>query len=153
MKKILIAVGILCGAFFLVRTVIKDRQTPPQVDPILAPIVDNWKRDLDSLGIDYIFGYNRIDFIKVSNIDKDGYSNKMNRTITIDKDLMETGSKYKIKAAVYHELGHYVYCLTHKNHGIMHSPSYREDLYKSAWNEMLEEYLKLCKKGEYNVWI
>lgn len=123
--------------------------TEPHVDPALVPLVDEWKSEMRSSGIQYKSGFNRIDYIKITrDPNQAAHFDLASRTITIGIHQLERG-ELSAKAALWHELGHFVFGLNHSN-GIMNDHALSEEFYEKNWSKLKKEYLKACKDNEWN---
>jgi hypothetical protein len=139
-----ISIGAAAAMIFL-----STESKEPKVDTELVALVEDWKSDMNSAGIRYDAGFGRIDRIIVTDDPSyGGHFSKASRTIYISRSQLEQGP-YSAKAALYHELGHYVFDLEHDTYGIMYKQSYQEEYYKSNWSTFLDEYLKTCKANEW----
>ena len=123
----------------------------PIVDHRLQPALNEWKAAMDSMGISVKKDLNRLRSITVS-VEAEsewiGTANRLDNTIKISEKVFQRGP-YAVKAALYHELGHYVFNLNHTEHfGIMYYKSYDEEVYQSNWEEMTSYYYSSCK-SEY----
>lgn len=140
--------GILI-VLFIVKQLIKAEQ-PPYIDENLKSLVDEWKYNMDIHDIDYTAGFNRIDRILISYDNKvAGHSDKTNREIVINANQLRSGL-YSSRAVMYHELGHYVFCLKHNDKiSIMYYKYLSETFYKNNWEALQDNYINKCKDKEY----
>lgn len=124
----------------------------PKIDRELSPIVDEWKSHLNSAGLDYQRGFNRVDsIILIDSMERDiaGHYNKANGCIRISKNQIESGP-YSARAVVFHELGHYVFDLEHCINCIIMNPNLiSEEYYRTHWNEAITEYINQCAENEF----
>ena len=122
--------------------------TEPKIDPNLVHLVNEWKSEMESNGIEYKAGFNRIDYIKITkDPDRAAHYDLYSRTITLSIHQLERG-RLSAKAALWHELGHFVFGLDHST-GIMNDHSLSEEFYEKNWSKLKKEYLKTCKDHEW----
>jgi hypothetical protein len=157
MKKL---INILCIAFIAALFIwtYQRNEIDPEVDPILTTIVEDWKKDIDAVGLNGSYQIKRID--KIIIVDRIPYGLLNGRTTkgVMGRSDYSTRSIYilnrnysrgQLKALVYHELGHYIFQLDHdpnESH-IMHTYIEEEPgYYKKNWNTLLPIYLKKCKE-------
>lgn len=122
-----------------------------EISPELVAIVDDWKTEMDALNLS-IKPFNRIRHIIIvddSVVDYDyAYCSKRNQVIYIARSTISKGP-YTTKGAMWHELGHYVFELKHKNKfAIMNANGYSELEYRDNWDELRLNYFKYCKENE-----
>ena len=133
-----------------------------QVDPVIndtrvEAIVDDWKNDMRSIGINgdemicYLDQITIVDQIPEGPLDQIdpnqvGKSDTGNRAIWI---LNREYSYAYLKALVYHEIGHYMFDLHHKGTGLIMSSHIVEEpgYYESNWDSILPIYLEKCKSA------
>jgi len=104
---------------------------------------------VDREGIDVRYPIGRLRSLKFGEISSGfvGVSNKKDNTIVLSDRLIDQG-EYVIRAAVYHELGHYVFDLKHVGYfSIMNSEVLRNWQYEDQWESMKNEYLNHCKEN------
>lgn len=144
-KVIIISLLISAGYLYWKHNV----TTEPYIDPALQIFTNEWKTELDNAGISYEAGFNRIDnIILTSDSEVSAHFDIASRTIMISIAQMERG-EFSTRAAIWHELGHYVFRLEHSD-GIMNSYSLSEDSYINDWARLKNEYLIKCIKNEWN---
>jgi len=121
----------------------------PAVDPRLQPFLDEWQADMDREGIDVRYPIGRLRSLKFGEVGSGfvGVSNKKDNTIVLSDRLIDQG-EYVIRAAVYHELGHFVFDLKHVGYfSIMNGEVLRNWQYEDRWESMKNEYLNHCKEN------
>jgi hypothetical protein len=149
MKKIIgiILLGLLC--YYGVRYSNHMNSGEIKVSPPLVTIVNEWKATMHTHHLQ-IAPFQRIRMIIVvddSVVDFDaGLCNKQLQFIYISKSTIKKGY-WATKAAVWHELGHYVFELEHGD-GIMSTYIMEDDLYEEGWYELEKQYLNECKAHE-----
>jgi len=151
MKKIIgiIFLGIIC--YYGVKYYYYMNSGKIEISPELVTIVDDWKIEMDSLNLK-IKPFNRIRQIIIVDdhvVDYDyAYCSKRNQVIYIARSTITKGP-YTTKAAVWHELGHYIFELKHKDQfSIMNTYGYSEREYRNNWDELRLNYFKYCKRNE-----
>lgn len=145
----LILLGLLC--YYGVRYSRHMNSGVTIVSPPLVTIVDEWKSTMNQRHIP-IAPFKRIRKIVIvddSVVDFDyGYCNKQLQLIYISKSTVMKGY-WSTKAAVWHELGHFIYELDHVDgFNLMNAEAYTEEEYKENWKTLEQDYLKLCKEYE-----
>jgi hypothetical protein len=124
--------------------------TGPEIDPRLSAVVEEWKRDMDTRGLEYGPSFNRL--LKVSIVDISpnhvGESRRSTRSILISTCALDRGD-YFTRALVYHELGHFVFHLDHTDGVIMTSPVLSNAEYEEQWQSAVDEYLTACEAREF----
>lgn len=133
-----------------------------QVDPVIndtriEAIVEDWKNDMRSIGINgdekirYLDQITIVDQIPEGMLDRItptqvGKSDRGNRAIWI---LNREYSNAYLKALVYHEIGHYMFDLHHEGKGQIMSSHIVEEPghYESNWELILPIYLEKCKQA------
>ena len=152
MKKIIGILLIMATVYYGVAYYNMVNNSPPRVDPALREIVTQWENHMLNEGIDYQAGFNRISYIRIVDdygVDA-GHFDKGSKTINISKVQMKKGY-YSTRAAVWHELGHFVFNLNHDDDptDVMFYKSLEEIEYKLIWNDMTEHYSIKCKAHEW----
>jgi hypothetical protein len=153
MKTIISAlmIGGLIG--YMTWTWGKNQTEPVIEDPRITKVIEDWKHDLDSVGLDSETLIRRVDYIKlVKQIPNDpdtlvvGNASWTTRTIYI---LDRSYEPEYLKALVYHELGHYLFNLDHRDKGMIMSAELLEEpgYYKQNWSRLLPVYLEKCKNA------
>jgi len=123
------------------------------VDTRLAGIVDEWKKDMEDNDIFYSTKFNMIHEIRIveDSVVTGGnaaYADLFQHTIYISESTADKG-RLSTKAAVYHELGHYVFYFDHvEGDVLMNEYSHDESDLKKNWDTLLKIYLVRCKKNE-----
>ena len=127
-----------------------DRSKERRVSDLAKPVVTQWKSDMESAGIDYRRGFNRISKVEVSNLGQSraGESDRSDGSVEVSTGQVERGP-YSLRGTVYHELGHSVFNLLHGSCKIMRAVAYTESEYREHWSEMVSEYLAACKEKEF----
>ena len=126
-----------------------DRDTaPPQVNVTLKPIVKKWQDEMVGAGIDYTNGFNRVDEVKVGNLNGDRVGFSTTKTVIVDRRQFATGP-YSTMCTVYHELGHAVFHLSHESCIIMNKRTESEEFYREQWPKLVAEYLAVCQANEF----
>lgn len=146
-----ISIGYICWLWGQMQ---KD---PVIQDPRIIGIIEDWKRDVSSVGIDGETQIKYIDQIAIVDIIPEGYTDRVtkrqvgksdhsNRTIWI---LNRDYDPDYLKALVYHEIGHYLFNLKHEGAGIIMSAHIVEEpgYYKQNWDRLLPIYLEKCRKA------
>lgn len=152
MKSLLIVIklGLVLTAVCAVSFALSSRPSgeEPRVDPRIKPYFDEWKRDLNSAGLDYSVALGRVERITVCSGCRAGYSDRVEGTIAISEDQLGFGPN-SVRGTLYHELGHAVFNLQHGSCKIMRSRSWTEEELEHNWPLFVKEYLEACKKNEY----
>jgi hypothetical protein len=123
-----------------------------EVSSPLVPIVNEWKSAMYTRHLP-IKPFNRIRKIIIVNdsvVDGDaGYCSKYDQVIYISKSTIKKGY-WSTKAAVWHELGHFIFELDHVDGlDIMNAYTFSEEEYKDNWPKLEKNYYKQCKEKEY----
>jgi hypothetical protein len=151
MKKIINLILAGCGIAFILWTYQNNQIDPVMEDPEIRLIVEEWKRDMNSIGLNGDKLIKRVDRImivkQIPSQEKShtvGKSDHGTRTIWIRERQYEP--EY-LKALVYHELGHYLFDLKHLGTGEIMSKHLLEEpgYYKKNWDNLLPIYLDKCK--------
>lgn len=151
----IILIGLLIG--FSIWT-LQGNKKDPVVDTQLEQIVSDWKKDINSAGLDADALIKRVDKIQIvkkipygllnteSTTDVVGRADHSTRSIWI---LERKYERHQLKALVYHELGHYLFNLNHTGDGLIMSTEIKEEpgYYKNNWDRILPIYLNKCKKA------
>ncbi len=150
LKKVTIIIIVLITSItisFMLSTNNKGNQI---IDHKIESLVDEWKLSMDSSRINYHNGFNRIKRIQIGTIENRyvGLSNKGTQSIFISDSQAKAGA-YSLRGTLYHELGHYVFNLSHNSCGIMRDVVYNKTEYKTNWLKLKKEYLKCCKENEF----
>ena len=150
MKRILIFLLLVPLFYFCLQSYLRYVEQPPDVDQTLISLVEEWRQLMENNGIEHEAGFNRIDIIRISyDNSMSGHSDKINREIVINENQLRSGL-YSSRAVVYHELGHYVFCLKHDSKkSIMYSKDLGESYYKNNWETLQNNYINKCKDKEY----
>ena len=156
-KQILnmIVIGILVG--FVIFS-FQANQVDPVVDDQITQIVEDWKEDVSTVGLDGNELIKRIDKIKIVERIPIGLFNSRSTDGVIGRFDYSTRSIYilarkyeehQLKALVYHELGHYLFNLNHTDGEYIMSTHISEDkgYYKNNWDNLLPKYLEKCKES------
>ncbi len=152
MKKIIgiILLGLLC--YYGVRYSQHINSGEIEVSPPLVTIVNEWKATMNThhLSIAPFKRIREIIIVDDSVVDHDAcYCNKQTQVIYISKSTIKKGY-WSTKAAVWHELGHFIFELEHDDSriDIMNTLLLNEDVYQESWHELETNYLKYCKENE-----
>ncbi len=151
----IILIGLVIG--FSVWT-LQNNKKDPVVDTQLQSIISDWKKDINSVGLDADALIMRVDKVQIveripygllnraSTNDIIGRADHSTRTIWI---LERKYERHQLKALVYHELGHYIFNLHHVGDGLMMSTDIKEEsgYYKDNWDILLPIYLDKCKRA------
>jgi hypothetical protein len=151
-KRLLLipALGFAIMLAHLLSAPAKDRG--PWVDPLLEPLVDEWIQDMDRAGIAYQRAWNRMDSVLLRPSPPGTVAHvKGRRHVVIDPSLVEKGP-YSLRGALYHELGHAVFNLSHHGNGIMHAGLLKEADYAHHWGTYHQEYLRTCSWNRHEAW-
>ena len=152
----IILIGILIG--YCSWSFIMNRKDPVYNSDVVESIVEEWKQDINSLGIDATEELKSLDRIMVVDSIPYGFlnsgysagvmgrSDQGTRTIWI---LKRPISYSQLKALIYHELGHYIFHLEHEGNGNIMSTYIKEDTryYEKNWSRLLPIYLDKCKRN------
>ena len=143
---------------FCVWTWEQNKKDPVIQDPRIVSIVEDWKKDMSSVGIDGETLIKRIDrilivdtipegFIDHVSQDQVGKSDRGTRTVWI---LNRDYEPEYLKALVYHEIGHYLFDLKHEGNGLIMSTYIKEEpgYYKQNWDSLLPVYLEKCRRAK-----
>ena len=124
--------------------------TGPEIDPRLSAVVEEWKSDMASRGLEYAPAFKRLVKMSIVEISPNhvGESRRSTRSISISTCVLERGH-YFTKALVYHELGHFVFHLDHMDGVIMTSPVLTDAEYEEQWQAAVDEYLTACEAREF----
>jgi hypothetical protein len=145
-SAVIVIAAIAVGLSLMLST----KGTGPEIDPRLSAVVEEWKRDMDTRGIDYKKSFKRL--LKVSIVDISpnhvGESRRSTRSVSISACALDRGD-YFIRALIYHELGHFVFHLDHMDGVIMTSPVLTNAEYEEQWQEAVDEYLTACEAREF----
>ena len=145
-SAVIVIAAIAVGLSLMLST----KGTGPEIDPRLGAVVEEWKRDMDTRGIDYDKSFKRL--LKVSIVDISpnhvGESRRSTRSVSISACALDRGD-YFIRALVYHELGHFVFHLDHMDGVIMTSPVLTNAEYEEQWQSAVDEYLTACEAREF----
>ena len=151
MKRIigLILLGIMC--YYGVRYYQHMNSGEIEISPELVVIVDDWKETMISNDLP-ISPFRRIRKIIIVDdyvVDFDaGYCNKPKQIIYIARSTVNKGY-WSTKAAVWHELGHFIFELNHEDElSIMSTYILHENIYKIKWQELEKRYINECKIHE-----
>ena len=152
----LVIIGFLLA--LLVRAILQDQHDPVINNSEVSQIVEDWKRDMGSIGLDGDELIKRVDYISVVDSIPHGFLNQQRtrdimgrsdwgaRTVWILNREYTAG---QLKALVYHELAHYMFDIKHSDeHEIMatyikEEPGY----YQTHWDRLLPIYLEKCKQA------
>jgi hypothetical protein len=151
MKKVIgiLLLGLLC--YYGVRYSGHMNSGTIQVSPPLVSIVNEWKATMNTqhLSIAPFKRIRKIVIVSDSVVDHDAaYCNKITQVIYVAESTVKKGY-WSTKAAVWHELGHYIFELEHVDaFDLMNAYSYSEDIYKLGWHRLSTNYLKLCIENE-----
>jgi len=151
----IIFIGGVIGFCFW--TLEQNKKDPEIQDPRIVNIIEDWKKDMSSVGIDgetkikYIDRILIVDtipegFIDHVSQDQVGKSDRSTRTIWIRN--RDYNPDY-LKALVYHEIGHYLFHLKHEGNGLIMSTHIKEEpgYYKQNWDSLLPIYLEKCRRA------
>lgn len=123
-----------------------------EISSPLVPMVNEWKSVMytQHLPIKPFKRIRKIIIVDDSVVDGDvAYCDKYKQIIYISKSTITKGY-WTTKAAVWHELGHFIFELDHVNDlDIMNTYVLREDEYRDNWPQLEKNYLKKCKANEY----
>lgn len=128
----------------------------PTVDPTLTSIVEEWKQDMNTIGVDGDKEIRRVDNIKIVKKIPYGLLNHRSTKGVMGKADYGTRSIYilerqytraQLKALVYHELGHYIFQLEHDHESTLMSTYLHEEdgYYENNLDSLIQIYLKKCK--------
>ena len=133
-------------------------QIEPSIDGgiLMETIITDWKKDMNSAGLDADALIMRVDRIKIVKSIPTGFLNSTSTDHVIGRSdhgtrtiwiLERSYESYQLKALVYHELGHYLFDLDHIGDGLIMSVEIKEEpgYYKSNWNSILPIYISKCK--------
>lgn len=150
----LITLGILIG--YCGWTFINNEKDPVYNSSEVESIVQEWKQDINSIGIDADREIKTVDRILIVDSIPHGFLNMESTTHIMGRSDLGTRTiwilnrpmqKGQLKALIYHELGHYVFKLDHRGKGDIMSTYIKEDTnyYKQNWTTLLPKYLNKCK--------
>jgi hypothetical protein len=124
-------------------------ESRPEISPELEPYVQSWEQDMQSSGIHYRQGFNRIAKIIVAPRNKEyaGMTDVTNRSICVNLRQLDSGN-LRTLCTVYHELGHYVFKLDHNSCEMMEERCPSEEYLQENWVELQQEYRIVCKEKE-----
>ena len=151
----IIIIGLLVG--FIVFS-FQQNGEDPTVDDQLVEIVDDWKKDMNSVGLDGGNLIKRVDKIIIVDRIPVGLLNSRSTKGVMGRFDYSTRSiyilsrkyeRYQLKALVYHELGHYLFNLNHTDGEFIMSTYITEEdgYYKNNWDILLPKYLYKCKNS------
>ncbi|MFW9948502.1 MAG: hypothetical protein ACFFKA_00075 [Candidatus Thorarchaeota archaeon] len=149
---IVLVLGILIYYGVMLRqAIIKGPISKVEVDAELVGIVDEWKSDMKLNNIRYD-RFDRLYTVKIVNesqIDNNMAAADMwTHNIYISRTCILQGY-WTTKAAIYHELGHYVFGFEHIDGPyIMNEYHHDNEDVKKNWEHLKEMYLIRCKKHE-----
>lgn len=115
----------------------------PWIDPALEEQVDNWSRDIVTVGLHPDILLSCLDSIVVKELDQDKLGRAQARSVYVDPRAM--ANDLVLRGVVYHELGHGIFGLSHGS-GIMDENAHSESEYEYYWPTWLKEYLEACRK-------
>lgn len=135
----------------------QNQKDPEIQDPRIVSIVEDWKNDMSSVGIDGETLIKHIDRILIVDTIPEGFvdqvsqaqvgkSDHSTRTIWI---LNRDYNPDYLKALVYHEIGHYLFHLKHEGNGLIMSTHIKEEpgYYQANWDKLLPIYLEKCRRA------
>ena len=125
--------------------------TPPKVDAKLEELVSDWQREMQDAGLEYRPAFNRLESIELSSEKEPwaGVTEVSTRRIKINPKQLSSGY-YRAKASVYHELGHWVFCLGHVEGTVMQEKCPSEEELQENWQDYINDYLQLCNNNSIN---
>lgn len=146
---VIIAAAVL-GTFMLLVHATHD-ETGPRVDVALSKYVEEWKWDVSQANIEYQPAFNRLKSIEVTDTQESyaGVTVTSARKIKINLKHLSSG-EYRVRATLYHELGHFVFGLDHGSCAIMQEECQSEEQLEENWKEYVNEYLQLCINNSFN---
>lgn len=120
------------------------------IDGSLIQLLDEWKSEMQEHGLVFEPALNRVDEISITyETEYCGLSDLGNRIILLSSKHMSQGS-YTRKAIFWHELGHSIFQLEHRDDEIMNSTVLTEEYYKKNWNRLKTNYIKDCTRNRIN---
>tara|TARA_B100000497_G_C7579737_1_gene349069 strand:- start:85 stop:603 length:519 start_codon:yes stop_codon:yes gene_type:complete len=151
----ILIIGTLIG--YCGWSIMMNERDPVYNSDVVESIVEEWKQDINSMGIDADTELKTVDQILVVDSIPYGFLNSGHTKEVMGRSDLGSRSVWilkrpmkrdQLKALIYHELGHYVFQLNHEGTGEIMSTYIKEDsgYYKRNWNRLLPIYLNKCKR-------
>ena len=128
----------------------KPTNNATEIDSCLIDCVNEWRSTLLSEGFDSKPVFTSLQSIKIKKLSEEmvGVTHYYKKTIEVDPVVLRQGS-FTLRAAIYHELGHYAFGLSHESCKIMSTTTLSESEYKEHWEDMKHEYIELIRKQDF----
>lgn len=154
MKQLIMIILLTTAVWWIINSHTEElEKNVVAVDPALKTYVKEWCWEMEKAGLDWEPGFRNLRSIQLQtySVDKEnilaGQLVRSNHTVTINRKYAERG-ECVTRNAVFHELGHAVFRLSHNCCFIMNTNASRdEQQYCDRWDLYVAEYLVQCKKA------